>query len=222
MIILKHGDHVYLEEWTGECADISVEVRTVRGCALDVGEDPDVEEQWICGQTWRGCDLAWTLQHNLVFFRNTKKAQQEGARMLADGQIVEIEGRVYTVKDKPETRSIMFIPSSKEKEKEKEKEMTVGLNDMIGQKVIIRTYSAGVFYGILTAKSGDEVYLSNARRMWFWKAVQSISLSACAIYGIDQKESRIVAPVEKIWLQAIEIIPCTPIAIESIEETSYA
>ena len=100
--------------------------------------------------------------------------------------------------------------------------MTIELNDMLGQKVIVRTYSAGVFFGVLTAKSGDEIYLSDARRMWFWKAAQSPSLSACAIYGIDRKESRIVAPVKKIWLQTIEIIPCTEEAIESIEGAPHA
>ena len=34
-----------------------------------------------------------------------------------------------------------------------------GLNDMIGAKVIIRTYSAGVWFGELKQKSGNEVIL---------------------------------------------------------------
>jgi len=97
-----------------------------------------------------------------------------------------------------------------------------GLNRMIGQKVIIRTCSAGNFFGTLEAKSGDEIYLTNARRMWYWKAAQGISLSACALGGIDQAKSQIVAPVERIWLQAIEIIPCTQTAIESIEGAPHA
>lgn len=92
-----------------------------------------------------------------------------------------------------------------------------GLNSMIGQRVIVRTYSAGNFFGVLEEKSGDEVYLTNARRMWYWKAKQGISLSACALYGVDTEKSKIVEPVARIWVQAIEIIPCTETAAASLE-----
>ena len=87
---------------------------------------------------------------------------------------------------------------------------------MIGEKVIIRTYSAGVWFGTLSEKSGKEVVLTDARRMWRWWATESISLSGCALYGIKQEESKIVAPVSKVWLEAIEIISCTDVAIQSI------
>ena len=88
---------------------------------------------------------------------------------------------------------------------------------MLGKKVIIRTYSAGVWFGKLSEKCGDEVILTEARRMWSWWAAESISLSACAIYGIKSEKSKIVAPVSQVWLEAIEIIPCTDAAIQSIE-----
>lgn len=91
------------------------------------------------------------------------------------------------------------------------------LNDMIGEKVIIRTYTAGNFFGTLEQKSGSEVILKDARRLWYWKAAESIALSAVALYGIDQKVSKICPAVDKIWLEAIEIIPCTKVAIKSIE-----
>lgn len=93
----------------------------------------------------------------------------------------------------------------------------IGLNGMIGKKVIIRTYSAGNWFGTLAEKSGAEVILKDARRMWYWKAAQGISLSACALYGIDRGKSKIVEPVSSVWLEAIEIIPCTESAIASIE-----
>ncbi|MBC7074628.1 MAG: hypothetical protein H5T98_00870 [Syntrophomonadaceae bacterium] len=91
------------------------------------------------------------------------------------------------------------------------------MGGMIDKKVIIRTYSAGVFFGVLAEKAGSEVILKSARRMWQWKAEKSISLSGCAIYGIDESASRIAPAVDSIWLEAIEIIPCTEVAIESIE-----
>ena len=93
-----------------------------------------------------------------------------------------------------------------------------GLNAMLGKKVIIRTYSAGVWFGELEQKAGNEVILKNARRMWKWWAKDGISLSACALYGVKHDGSKIVEPVESVWLEAIEIIPCTDKAIESLED----
>lgn len=96
------------------------------------------------------------------------------------------------------------------------KETSQSLNEMIGKMVIIRTYSAGVWFGKLAEKAGNEVILHNARRMWKWWAAESISLSACAIHGIKRSDSKIVEAVDSVWLEAIEIIPCTEKAIESI------
>ena len=44
-----------------------------------------------------------------------------------------------------------------------------GLNRcVIGQEVISRTYSAAVWFGSLKEKSGNDVILTAARRMWRW------------------------------------------------------
>ena len=86
----------------------------------------------------------------------------------------------------------------------------------IGQEVIIRTYSAGVWFGRLKQKSGNEVILTEARRMWRWWAKESISLSGVALHGIKQDKSRIAGAVESVWLEAIEIIPVSGKAAESI------
>lgn len=92
-----------------------------------------------------------------------------------------------------------------------------GLNKMIGEKVIIRTYSAGAWFGLLCEKDGNEVILANGRRMWKWWAKESISLSAVALYGIKQDKSKIVEPVDSVWLEAIEIIHCSKVAIVDLE-----
>ena len=89
---------------------------------------------------------------------------------------------------------------------------------MIGKKVIIRTYSAGVWLGKLIQKDEDEVILEDARRMYQWWCKESISLSAVAVYGINQEKSKICVPVDCIWLKAIEILPCKDVAVKSIEE----
>lgn len=74
-----------------------------------------------------------------------------------------------------------------------------GINSFaIGKEVIIRTYSAGVWFGVLKQKAGNEVILTKARRMWSWWAKESISLSGVARYGIKQENSRIAAfPCER-------------------------
>lgn len=91
-----------------------------------------------------------------------------------------------------------------------------GIQYGIGKSVIIRTYSAGVWFGTLSQKSGNEVVLTNARRLWRWWAKESISLSAVANYGIIEEKSKIAPAVEGVWLEAIEIIPTTEIATKSI------
>ena len=93
-----------------------------------------------------------------------------------------------------------------------------GLNKMIGEKVIIRTYSAGVWFGLLEQKDGKEVILTNARRMYEWWCKEGISLSAVAVYGINQSKSKIIEPVSRVWLEAIEIISCSSVAIKDLEE----
>ena len=93
---------------------------------------------------------------------------------------------------------------------------------LIGKKSIIRTYSAGVWFGTVDQKEGDEIILKDARRMWRWWAAESISLSAVAVHGIKRDKSEIAGPVAQVWLQPIEIIPATDAAIESIESARHA
>lgn len=51
--------------------------------------------------------------------------------------------------------------------------------------------------------------------MYYWKCIKGISLSSIALYGIDSS-SKLVAPVDIIWLKAIEIIPVTIESKESL------
>ncbi len=87
----------------------------------------------------------------------------------------------------------------------------------IGKKVIIRTYSAGVHYGILSEKQGNEVILNESRRLYYWNCSRSISLSGVAKYGLCADSSKVCAPIDGLWLEAIEILPLSEEAINSIE-----
>jgi hypothetical protein len=87
----------------------------------------------------------------------------------------------------------------------------------LGKKCIIRTYSAGVHYGILQSKNGDEVELNEAIRIWQWYG--ACSLSQLAMEGTkDPDQCKFSVPVKQITLLGvIEIIPCSDKAIANIE-----
>lgn len=84
--------------------------------------------------------------------------------------------------------------------------------------VIVRTYSAGVFAGTLLRREGKEVELVNARRIWMWSG--AASLSQLAMEGTKSPEGcKFPQEVSSIILtEAIEIIPCTAMARQSIAE----
>lgn len=98
----------------------------------------------------------------------------------------------------------------------------VGLNSMVGEVCIVRTYSAGVWFGKIEQKAGSEVILTQARRMWRWHTLESITLSSVAVHGINREKSKIVEPVKSVWLEAIEIIPVTDAARISISGAEHA
>ena len=83
--------------------------------------------------------------------------------------------------------------------------------------VIVRTYSAGVFAGYLQRKTGKEVELTTARRIWYWAG--AATLSQLAQEGTSKpSECKFPVAVNKIVLtEAIEIVPVTRQAKKSIE-----
>jgi hypothetical protein len=98
---------------------------------------------------------------------------------------------------------------------------TQSLNSMVGKKAIIRTKDAGIHFGLVAEKSGKEVILEGARRLWYWKAKQGISLSAVATYGLE-KSSKICEPLKEQWLMSIEIIPVSNEIAAQIENMPNA
>jgi len=82
--------------------------------------------------------------------------------------------------------------------------------------VIIRTYSAGVFLGEIVSRTGKEVVLKNARRLWYWDG--AASLSQLAVDGTSNPGNcKFPCEVAEITLlETIEILSCTDKAVESI------
>ena len=85
---------------------------------------------------------------------------------------------------------------------------------------IVRTYSAGVFAGNIVKREGQEVEMTNARRLWYWDG--AASLSQLALEGVKSPTNcKFPAELPKVILtQAIEIIGCTDAARKSIAAVS--
>lgn len=91
---------------------------------------------------------------------------------------------------------------------------------MIGQFVIVRTYSAGVHAGTLKSQDGKMVVLSDAQRIWFWKGANT--LNEIALRGVG-KGSKISEAVPEIALtEAIELIPASNEARDNLREAKWA
>jgi len=99
------------------------------------------------------------------------------------------------------------------------------LNRMIGEYVLVKTHStgscSGLWCGTLDQKAGSEVILTDARRMLSYWPKKGRGLSSIALYGIAHNGSKIVEPLEEVWLKALEIIPTTSVAQLNLEEAPY-
>lgn len=87
----------------------------------------------------------------------------------------------------------------------------------IGKEVIVRGEVSGVFFGVLAARDGREVRLTNCRRLWYWDGAASISQLAKDGTKAPEKCKFTVTVDEIEILDAIEVIPCTPVSSESIK-----
>ncbi len=95
------------------------------------------------------------------------------------------------------------------------------IEKMIGKKVIVRSLGAGVFFGTLREKresqAGVEVVMENSRRIWRWEGANT--LSQLAVEGTKKPEGclfSVEVPYHAV-MNVVEIIPCTPLAVGSIE-----
>ncbi len=105
---------------------------------------------------------------------------------------IEINGEIYVKKESADTGDMKYV--------------------------IVRTFSAGVFAGYLESRTGREVVLRNARRIWYWDG--AASLSELAMQGTCKPQNcKFPAEVDRVeLLEAIEILDVTPKAKKSIEE----
>lgn len=78
-----------------------------------------------------------------------------------------------------------------------------------GEYCIIRSYGAGIFFGVLeNIEDNYTVELSKCRRIWSWAG--ALSISEIAQNGLSTKGSTLSITIDSHYIfQVIEIIPCT-------------
>jgi hypothetical protein len=84
---------------------------------------------------------------------------------------------------------------------------------------IIRTHSAGVWFGNVKMLDGSIAIITNARRLWYWSG--AASLSQLAVEGTKRpNDCKFAIPIldeDGVYLpQVIEVLPCTNEAVENI------
>lgn len=82
---------------------------------------------------------------------------------------------------------------------------------------IIRGDKSGVFFGKIAERNGQEVTLTECRRLWYWDGAASISQLALDGTTNPNKCQFTVTLDELTLLDAIELIPCTDKAVMSIK-----
>jgi hypothetical protein len=85
------------------------------------------------------------------------------------------------------------------------------------KRKIVRTYSAGVFFGLVARRHGKEATIRNARRLWYWAG--AASLSELAQRGTSAPgKCKFPVPVDSITVtEVIEILDVTPAAAATID-----
>ena len=88
------------------------------------------------------------------------------------------------------------------------------VKNLIGKKVLVRSYDAGVYFGTLTEMEGEQVAMADVRNIWHWTGASC--LSQIANDGITgDKVSPVVASM--VVNRVCQVIPLTEKAIENLE-----
>lgn len=83
--------------------------------------------------------------------------------------------------------------------------------------VIIRSRDSGVHAGYLKSRTGDEVTLTDSRRIWYWSGAATLSQLSQEGPG-NPDACKFPAAVPSITVLGVcEIIPCSETAREKIE-----
>lgn len=89
----------------------------------------------------------------------------------------------------------------------------------VGGHVIVRTFGAGVHYGQLVSRAGQDVTLKDARRIWSWQGANTLHEIALRGVGGGSKVSEAVSSI--VLTQAMEVIACTDAAVAMMAKRGW-
>lgn len=88
--------------------------------------------------------------------------------------------------------------------------------NLLGKSVIVRSNLAGVFFGILVNKKGDELTLQKARKFFYFSGANTVEDLATQ-GALDVINCKLTVEVEEIVISKFEqILVCTEKAINQI------
>lgn len=84
------------------------------------------------------------------------------------------------------------------------------------KKVIVRANGAGIFFGELKEKNGNEVTMTNVRKLFYWDGAAAVE--QLAIDGTSKPDNcKFTIFIEEMTItNVLQIIPCTDKAIDSL------
>lgn len=89
--------------------------------------------------------------------------------------------------------------------------------EILNKKCIVRSYDAGVYYGMVVEVDGETVKMKNVRNIWRWQGANC--LADVATKGIqDGNVSRAVSSM--VLNRCCQLIPCTEEAINNLDNIS--
>ena len=90
-------------------------------------------------------------------------------------------------------------------------------SNLIGKHVIVRSNLAGVFFGILIAKDGEELTLKDGRKFFYFSGANTVEdLAMQGALNVDS--CKLTIPVSEIVISKFEqILPCTKESVNQIK-----
>lgn len=91
------------------------------------------------------------------------------------------------------------------------------MDKFIGKYVIVRSNMAGVFFGILKQKEGQELTLEKARKFYYFSGANTVEDLADK-GALNPKNCKLTVEVDQIVIsEYVQILPCTEEAIKQIK-----
>jgi ferredoxin-fold anticodon binding domain-containing protein len=118
----------------------------------------------------------------------------------------------------------MKTKSTKTKTTKTATKAATGVDALIGKKILLRCYYAGVHAGVLKSCTDNYLWI-DGYRLWSWEAETGVSLSEVATRGLRQSSSNKVCALVSLGVRVsdvYEILEISDNAFETIKKQALA